>query len=161
MLLIKFISYFKKNMYNLLWPVGLRTNEWRIFHGKLEAANKQCFSYPLKSTLKYIWKIIQNFKNMNISLFPFQINILFLLKKMTTFMTILGFSRVLCSNNRESLPPVSIFFGCLIFFLYMEGLSCLTWIPTKDSVRRSISELSTAGAQCFPIPWVSAWVSTM
>lgn len=64
-------------------------------------------------------------------------------------MTILGFSRVLCSNNRESLPQVSIFFGCLIFFLYMEGLSCLTWIPTKDLVRRSISELSSACAPVF------------
>lgn len=31
----------------------------------------------------------------------------------------------------------------------MEGLSCLTWIPTKDLVRRSISELSTACAPVF------------
>lgn len=31
----------------------------------------------------------------------------------------------------------------------MEGLSCLTWIPTKDLVRRTISEVSTECASVF------------
>lgn len=35
-----------------------------------------------------------------------------------------------------------------IFFLWIEGLSCLTWILTKDFVRRTVSEIST---ECAPV----------